>query len=770
MGQRLDSVLDNYYNNYAPERIHLQTDRGVYGPGETIWFKAYIMAAFIGSGSSKNLYIDWTDRRGKILAHQIYPISQQGISCGLFDIPHQYAQGTLHIRAYTKWMLNDDSAFLYNKEVRIIAKRPTRPTGSQLIIHPTLTLFPEGGNTVVGIGSKIAFLCCDQWGRPVKVKGEVKDGDGNKVADIITQHDGMGTFWLMPLQGQSYIAEWKDDQNEVHQTPLQAAQTEGVVMGISDQGDKKKFTITRSAHVPNEEQALHIVATMQQKPVYMATVNLKEQSAAIGLIPETGLRAGGMVVTVFNNDWKPLTERICFVSHLKKSTFSAKLKWEKKNLNSRGYNQLLITIPDSIPANMSISVTDAGLPTDSINNQNILSELLLAGDLRGRVYNQDYYFTDTTEEIKHHLDLVMMTHGWRRYDWNKIVKGIYPTFRYPRDTSYYTLSGKITGISEKRLSNAGSLFLILKDKDSSVQSQIAAVDKEGKFEVPSILLFDSTHLYYRFTGKKDPSAYINFNLNKPQMLLSAPITPVIQNNLLSGPIADTSRDSILKDFIDQAEVLQAEELATITVTTHKKSMLDKMDDLYVNNPLFRSSNLFPSYAVDVAHDKTAQAYPDIYQFLKGKIPGYPLGPKWEKSVIFVDEVPNSPIPSIQEIAYVKAFPSPFAGAPFNGSAIAIYTKKANDLDTESEPMPSIFTKGYTPLKQFYLPNYGAKESSNQDEDIRPTIYWNPILLTNSKANKVRLSFYNNDISKSFRVVLEGTNDEGKITHVEELVN
>jgi hypothetical protein len=56
------------------------------------------------------------------------------------------------------------------------------------------------------------------------------------------------------------------------------------------------------------------------------------------------------------------------------------------------------------------------------------------------------------------------------------------------------------------------------------------------------------------------------------------------------------------------------------------------------------------------------------------------------------------------------------------------------------------------------------------EDVRTTLYWNPIIVTNANNHEIKLRFYSNDIAHRFRVVLEGVSADGKLTKVEKLVD
>jgi hypothetical protein len=49
------------------------------------------------------------------------------------------------------------------------------------------------------------------------------------------------------------------------------------------------------------------------------------------------------------------------------------------------------------------------------------------------------------------------------------------------------------------------------------------------------------------------------------------------------------------------------------------------------------------------------------------------------------------------------------------------------------------------------------------------LYWNPLLSTSSKNKTIKLNFYNNDVTKSFRVVIEGITKDGLLTHYEQIM-
>src|SRR6476659_10878720 len=121
--QRIDTTLAVYASQFPQERMYLQYDKPVYSPGETIWFKAYLMNGIMPSDISKNGYADLYDADGRLLAHSVFPIVV-GSFHGQFDIPDSISTPFVHVKAYTAWMLNFDTAFLYEKNIRFLQKSP----------------------------------------------------------------------------------------------------------------------------------------------------------------------------------------------------------------------------------------------------------------------------------------------------------------------------------------------------------------------------------------------------------------------------------------------------------------------------------------------------------------------------------------------------------------------------------------------------------------------------------------------------------------------
>ncbi|HMG69255.1 MAG TPA: hypothetical protein VK588_16270, partial [Chitinophagaceae bacterium] len=152
--QKFDSLLNILDTQYPQERIYVHYDKAYYNPGETIWFKAYLFAGFLPSGISTTIYAELVTEKGKILDRKIMPVIGASSSSG-FDIPDSLKSALVYIRVYTSWMLNFDSSFIYVKPIHIIVPSTTVKTKREPSV--LLNFFPEGGDMVAGLESRVAF-------------------------------------------------------------------------------------------------------------------------------------------------------------------------------------------------------------------------------------------------------------------------------------------------------------------------------------------------------------------------------------------------------------------------------------------------------------------------------------------------------------------------------------------------------------------------------------------------------------------------------------
>lgn len=783
-GEIFRSNLENIATNFPQEKIYIHYDKSSYNAGEVIYYKAYLAEGINASAISKTLYVDFVDSTGRLMQHQVIPIEQAGAS-GSFEIPYKYTADRVSIKAYTRWMLNFDSSFLYQKGIQInqAKKFKKTPPPTQSV---SLQFFPEGGSSITSINGVIAFKANYANGLPALITGKIVDHTGNTLATLKTEHDGMGSFQLQPVANNTYKAEWKDASGKTYETPLPAAVPEGINLSISHAPGKKNFTIRRTQEANERFTKGYIVATMQQNLVYMASLNLENSVTAKGNIPVNELPSGILTVTVFDSGCMAVAERICFVNNAEYS-FEPEAGFASLNFSKRSANMLSVYVPAGIKANLSLSVTDGAIQTDS--SDNIISRLLLTSDIRGDVYRAHYYLSDTSETIVNHTDLVMLTHGWRRIKWEELVKSKTPVVKYPNDVEYLTLRGKVFGMTQQDSKTGAVLMLILeKAKDKSRDMEQIVVQPDGAFNMDGKILFDTTKVFYKLIASDLASntAEVSFNngLLPATAIEAGEKDPVYHTT-------DTSQDDRSRWFTEQqalqAKMLYDNQLEDVIVKAKTKAVVQILDEKYANG-LFAGGD---AYQFDVMNDPASKTM-SVFTYLQGKVAGLQIsnaggGMNGQPSLswrgqspqLYLDQmaVDGSQLNnlSMSDVAYIKVFRPPFFGGSTGspGGAIVVYSKRGGEStipgNTRENPIPYKIVIGYTGTKDFYMPNYSSLSTRTDADDLRSTLLWKPDLIFDGKITTIRVPFYNNDITTSYRIILEGMDSAGRLTRIEKIV-
>ena len=724
------------------------------------------------------MYAELMDDKGTLLQRKMMPIVQSGAASN-FDLPDTVNSTRLFIRAYTTWMLNFDSSLLYLKPIQIIpAKTIVKKTPNPTTY--SIQFFPEGGDLVNNISSRVAFKAADNQGTPIVVKGDIVDSKGKKITSFSSIHDGMGSLNLQPAAKEKYRALWKDKKGLQHETPLPDANKQGIVLSTEFVDNQLYYTIKRPDSVDAVNTTYQVVAQMQQRLVYSARINMTKKTSVRAQIDTDSLPNGVLQLTIFNAAQQPIAERIVFINH-DNYYFITDLHSADKNLSKRGRNSLQIDVGDVLMSNLSISVTDAGLNPISLNEESIYSQLLLSCDLKGYIYNAAYYFSSDADSVRQHLDLVMMTNGWRRFKWIDVLTGNWPLIKSIPENKLF-IKGKILGLSKSLLFQK-ELTGILKTKNGASNIFTMPVNSQGEFSQDGLYFFDTAKLHYQLNNDKDKTLTTSASFAFQTNFIKAPLQSII---LLSGLYSPEKTDSlVLQKSSSMASLLRSQTernkiktLETVLVRSSQKTLKQKLDEEYTSG-FFSGGDGYTFTTEDDPFAKTAMS---ILAYLQGKVAGLQITTTGEGSAtwrgsatsFFVNEMTSdvSRLQSISmnDVAMIKVFRPPFFGAGGGGAggAIAIYMKKGGSDNSQLKGLPVTFINGYSVIKEFYSPDYEKKPEPDAN-DYRTTLYWNPNLYFDKNTRRVTIPFFNSDFCKKIRVTIEGINEAGQLTREEKII-
>jgi hypothetical protein len=227
------------------------------------------------------------------------------------------------------------------------------------------------------------------------------------------------------------------------------------------------------------------------------------------------------------------------------------------------------------------------------------------------------------------------------------------------------------------------------------------------------------------------------------------------------------------------------ELERVTVSAKAKKPSDIVDEKYATGVFRSQAKVVLDNINDPVKDKSLMAL----DYIKNRIPQVEInggrfvnrktlsiqsGQKWAVGV-FLNEAPTDilslRIVRAEDIALVKFFDAGFVGvgSSFPGGAIAVYTKDKSETDIKPEKLPFVSFNGYSKTREFSGPDYGNREVRHNVQDDRSTLYWSGDLVFDSETTSRKISFYNNDAGKPYRIILEGFDGHGRLIHLEKII-
>ena len=381
IGQNLSNSLIDYYKKYPQEKIFVHTDQNVYFGGQTIWYKAYVLAYGKPSQLSKILYVRLSDSHGKLIKWDKHPVLKS-TAHGNINLPDSLPTGLYQLQAFTAWMLNFDKDGLYHQNIYVQNVRDTAnhaiPVGANKRYH--INFFPEGGELVEGNVCSVAFKAADGNGMPIVVSGDVIDNNKNILAKLATVHDGMGSFKLEPYASTSYSARVYFPDKSVQNIALPMAKKTGISMQVSISLPEE---LEIKINYADEKKGYNniILSAMQNNGLAVNYPLQLSHGTNIFSFQKNKFSTGILRLTIFDATGLPTAERIVFINNNDQLRLS--LAKDSISFNPKGKNVFTLHLSDNknrpTKANVSISVTDANIGTEPEND--ISSYFLLSSEL-----------------------------------------------------------------------------------------------------------------------------------------------------------------------------------------------------------------------------------------------------------------------------------------------------------------------------------------------------------------------------------------------------
>jgi hypothetical protein len=146
---------------------------------------------------------------------------------------------------------------------------------------------------------------------------------------------------------------------------------------------------------------------------------------------------------------------------------------------SRKEINLIVSTQKNTEANSSINLSASVFKIDELQmtgEATIAEYMWLTSDLPGNVESPGYYFSDDADAIKA-ADNLMLTHGWRRFKWDDILKGNDSFVKYLPEINGQLVKGRVTDIRNDQ--PAANILTYLSITGNPFGFYVAASDSNG---------------------------------------------------------------------------------------------------------------------------------------------------------------------------------------------------------------------------------------------------------------------------------------------------
>ncbi len=640
-----------------------------------------------------------------------------------------------------------------------------------------IQFFPEGGQLLVGLRTKIAFKAVKPDGLGIDLKGIVTDNENNIVSEFSSSHLGMGFFMFAPEDGKSYHVKVTFADGTISIPELPKIQSNGIninidnkdpdVLGVKLQADQTFFN-------DYKDKTFFIICKSNGAVCYAAKTILSLQ-AYTSSIPKDKFPTGIVQVTLFTSDGEPISERIVFIKH--NDFLSIGINSDHPNYITRQKVKLNITAKNNnlpIDGNFSMSVIDGSkVHADENQETTIFSYLLLTSDIKGYIEKPNYYFINNDEKTNSDLDVLMQTQGFRRFNYDGILNNKFPVINFLAEQGI-DISGSLRASNGLPI-NHGNISLSIPDKN---YYKTVFTDPDGKFKFSDLDFPDSSKVKISARNNAhasdlvislegEPGQRIGLNYNSPDEILNidSVLSAYLKNSKLQFNNSHVLKEVVIRDKRIENKVSHRDYSSLNSLSGEADHLIDGNALKNCNSVLECLKSMAMGMIFD---DNNFYVYRDYSNGKKTPVQVFIKG-------MPVDVVTLASL-NANEIESVEIFLKDQLGlvnsAYGTNGVISVNMKVApvgekltlqqlRDILPQKNEL-TLAPKGYPPVKVFYMPRYeGPRVNQTNKFDTRSTIYWNPNIEID-KTGTTAIEFFNADTKGTYKVIIEGIDKDGDL--------
>lgn len=698
------------------------------------------------------------------------------------NFPVEYKVKAKRLKAFTGEQNTDDNGNFYielnnppEKQMDKCALELSFPNEKQKWVYnlslqkeqPAVGFFPEGGNLVQGIENHVAVKVTNSNGLGISGRLRIFNQDSILITEVNCNHLGLGSFTFIPNDGEEYFSYLEFNNLDFGRYSLPVIEKKGYVLRIDNLSDDSVYIWTARNFDRNFEDTWTLLCQTKGKMIYKLQ-GISCDGELIASFPKTNLPTGVFQITLFDQNVVPQCERVIFIQPESDSDIDLELdKQQTQNRNQLFTGKLNDKVMQS--ANLSVSVINKDIVEDLLPyNDNIYSYLQLSSELNGRIESPGYYFKDDSLQTRTDLDYLLMTQGWRKFVWEKILEGNPPKFNYSIERAI-KISGKISNYSKRGKKNEEVTLMLFEKGNNQVYQCIS--DSLGRFIF--FADFNDTVKALVQTRKKKSNV-------ERRLTLDEKTAPVVDNFVsLTSKIKDNEQVTKFKKSGEVRELV--EKLYEFGTDKTIEEVTVKGVDRSHNYKLEPQKVIMVEELEEEIKNRNNYEYPNVLHFIADNYNGTSVRKfgnlPWDflfvgnhvalivldnKPMVYADHLRLLELDwrSLQKVEiYNWGAYNFYSHINCQTPVVLLISNPDGITRVKHIGIRKFDLTGYYRARKFYQPVTSEDVKANIPE-YRSTVYWNPELKCNSKGI-FNFEIENKYLPPNISIILEGITDYGR---------
>jgi hypothetical protein len=756
---KIISGFDKYTSERPQEKVYIHFDRPYYAAGETIWFKAYLTEGTYHERSklSQVIFVELIDEQGALVQY-VNLHATNGSAAGHMQLPASMTSQNYQVRAYTRWMQNVNEQYFFHQQIKIWNRDNANTNPTPVRENLDVQFFPEGGQLVNGVFTKIAFKAIGADGLARKVNGKISEGE-NIVGDLKSNALGMGVFYLTPQPGKQYRAIIEGHKVEF---ALPQATNAGLTLSVT-KSPSDLIVRVRATNYDNPK-SVYVLGQTRGLVCYSARVDLTAGFAVLK-VPKEKFPTGISQLTVADHLGNPVAERLVYIDqqeHIVVKVTPGKTSYAPRELVTLAIETKDVT-GTPVSADLSLAVLDGSVVITDRNKQTINSYLYLSSELNGNIESPGYYFNQENADREEALEYLLLTQGWRRFTILQAQQDLQPVKFKPE--AGLQLEGTVTDKKNKPVVDGKVSYLSVYPAS---QSQLARTGLTGEFTFTDLIYYDSADVLVKAETKSGSKSVVIQMKNSHQLPATTNALPSLaqsQSEFHKAFIAGmserypfvkstTTRDTTIR--LDEVEIHGKREE---TAATASRSYGKGTETIRVTGDAHKSMThplqLVQGRVAGVQVMGSGQSWRITFQGTNSIQSGTDPLVMVNETQTSIDALQNIPVQDIESVTIWKGSDAAVFGARGANGAIGFYTRKGSPVAAPTREGNLTFSgRGFQNIREFYVPRYDVSKPEHSQKDKRVTLFWSPSITTDP-SGRASVSYYNHDAETTVTGIIEG---------------